>query len=133
MSGVPNNIYFQAYTSPERSDVATFYNGQLVEIKSNDRGRVLAKNIQTYHEGKGNFTMFPKANTKYSFEVYLGSSPKKISVPMYVYGVEDNEILFTIDNKNKVLDFGDDLRLTFFGNELFNPSGIYMITVSLKE
>lgn len=60
--------------------------------------------------------IFPRDDTTYTFEIYLGSNPTKIQVPLNLGIIDDNEILFRINNENKVLEYGEDLSVSFFGN-----------------
>jgi hypothetical protein len=74
VEGVPNKVYFQAWASEQRSDIVDFGHANLVSSS----GAVVAKEIGTFHRGKGFFFYTPKEGEKYFLDLNLGGAKGRV-------------------------------------------------------
>lgn len=134
VENVTNKVYFQGWATADRADT---YDVSGASLKAETASGVLTllSNISSQHRGKGSFSFIHSGDYQ---RVYLefvvsasSSSPAKVqrdldlsgflylaaaSMP-YVYNL-NNEVVFSVLNKNKVILPGKAIDVTFQTNSL---------------
>ncbi|CDW84292.1 a-macroglobulin complement component [Stylonychia lemnae] len=136
--GIQNKIYFQAWATDARADAYDFTGAQLIVLRATNLKTLapneftIVSNVSTIHKGKGFFMYWPHPNDT---NLYLKISDGKYSsirreIPIKI---SDNEVTFTVTNKNRILGNNDDLKILFTTNANMKNTNVYILDVKIKE
>lgn len=149
VANVTNKVYFQGWATQDRADTYDVVGANLVAETASGT-IVLVRNVSSLHRGKGSFSFVHSENyLRVYLEFVVGASsttPATIqrdldvsgylylaaaSMP-YIYNL-NNEVTFSVINKNKVILPGKPVTVMFQTNSLLNTSDHYFLQLKQKE
>lgn len=144
-------VYFQAWSTYDRTDVAEISRASLKYMVDNDfdgesdKGTsnitVINQGISSTHKGKGSFKFYYRPGLIPFLEIPLknGKTIKQIVKPQYsLYRPMmwpndlDTEITYSI-NGDRVRENSEKLSITFQANQLMSADDSYVLQIKLKE
>ncbi|CDW83728.1 UNKNOWN [Stylonychia lemnae] len=134
-----NTIYFQSFLDINRQNETNIDKTSLIarDIKTKVETTILDQTIQTSLNGMGSFRFVPQSNFDYFLQVDLGgySGPLRKQL-VFRYGMKFDtagEIIFKIQNRNKVFNNIDTIQVLFQTNNNMNSSDVYILYIKQKE
>lgn len=134
--GVPNKVYFQAFTNAERTIAADVTNSSLISVAQGEQGGqnetvTLIENLRSESLGRGYFEITPTQGNAYFVSLGENNTQVPLNISEDQVDIENQELQFSV--VRKVLSNDEDLTVRIFTNDRMDPSDVYVLGLYVKE